>query len=361
MRGVTLRALAAVLVSGGLTVLLSACGSSDASTATNGTKPGEDAALPVEVASPLRGEMRATYSGTATLEAEADAEVVAKVQGELTELRVEEGDRVKAGELLARLDGRQLRLEVAQVEAELAKLERDYRRQIELNAKGLVAAGTFEGLKYDLDTLRARRDLAQLQLSYTQIRAPFSGVVATRTVRVGQTVQPGTALFRITDPSPLKAQVFVPERELQRLGVGQPAAVQVDAVPGRMFPAQVSLVAPTVDARTATFKVTVEVDDASAVLKPGMFARIGIVFERKQQALQIPRVALVETDGERSVFVVQKGLARQRSVTTGLTDAGNVEITDGVKEGEQVVIVGQSGLKDGNRVRVVSLESKPVT
>jgi membrane fusion protein (multidrug efflux system) len=360
MHGATLRALALVLVSGGLTVLLSACGSSDAST-TADTKAREDAAVPVEVASPLRGEMRATYSGTATLEAEGDAEVIAKVQGELTELRVEEGDRVKIGDLLARLDGRQLRLEVAQVEAELAKLERDYRRQIELNAKGLVAAGAFEGLKYDLDTLRARRDLAQLQLSYTQIRAPFGGVVATRSVRVGQTVQPGTALFRITDPSPLKAQVFVPERELQRLRVGQPAAVQVDAVPGRMFPAQVSLVAPTVDARTATFKVTVEVDDASAVLKPGMFARIGIVFERKQQALQIPRVALVETDGERSVFVVQQGLARQRSVTTGLTDAGNVEITGGIKEGEQVVIVGQSGLKDGNKVRVVSLESQPAT
>jgi membrane fusion protein (multidrug efflux system) len=360
MRGATLRALAGVLVSGALTILLSGCGSSGASTAPE-EKAGEDTAIPVEVASPQRGEMRATYSGTATLEAEADAEVVAKVQGELTELRVEEGDRVKAGEVLARLDGRQLRLEVAQVDAELAKLERDYRRQIELNAKGLVAAGTFEGLKYDLDTLRARRDLAQLQLSYTQIRAPFGGVVATRSVRVGQTVQPNTALFRITDPSPLRAQVFVPERELQRLRVGQPAAVQVDAVPGRMFPAQVSLVAPTVDARTATFKVTVEVDDASAVLKPGMFARIGIVFERKQQALQIPRVALVETDGERSVFIVQQGLARQRSVTTGLTDAGNVEITDGVREGEQVVIVGQSGLKDGNKVRVVSLESKPVT
>ncbi len=356
MRGATLlRASIAVLVAGGLTVLLSACGSSDAST-TADTRASEDSAIPVEVASPRRGEMRATYSGTATLEAEADAEVVAKVQGELTELRVEEGDRVKARDLLARLDGRQLRLEMAQVEAELAKLERDYRRQIELNTKGLVAAGTFEGLKYDLDTLRARRDLAQLQLSYTQIRAPFDGVVATRNVRVGQTVQPGTALFRITDPSPLKAQVFVPERELQRLLVGQPAGVQVDAVPGRMFPAKVSLVAPTVDARTATFKVTVEVDDASAVLKPGMFARIGIVFERKQQALQIPRVALVETDGERSVFVVQKGLARQRSVTTGLTDAGNVEITDGIQEGEQVVIMGQSGLKDGNKVRVVSLE-----
>jgi membrane fusion protein, multidrug efflux system len=354
MRGSLLAAVAA----GSLTLLLSGCGSSGASPAIPEPTDADDASIPVEVASPLRGEMRATYSGTATLEAEADAEVVAKVQGELQKLLVEEGDRVRAGELLAMLDGRQLRLEVAQVGAELAKLERDYRRQIELNEKGLVAAGAFEGLKYDLDTLRAKRDLAHLQLSYTEIRAPFAGVVATRNVRVGQTVQPGVAMFRITDPSPLKAQVFVPERELQRLRTGQPAAVHADAIAGRTFPARVSLVSPTVDARTATFKVTIEVEDAGALLKPGMFARIGIVFERKQEALQIPRVALVETDGEQSVFVVHKGLARQRSVTTGLSDAGNIEITDGIGEGEQVVIVGQSGLKDGNKVRVVALATK---
>lgn len=354
MRG----ALTAAIAAGTAVLVLSGCGSSGASPAITDAKAADDAAIPVEVASPLRGEMRATYSGTATLEAEGDAEVIAKVQGELRQLLVEEGDRVRTGALLAVLDGRQLRLEVAQVEAELAKLERDYRRQIELNAKGLVAAGAFEGLKYDLDTLRARRDLAALQLSYTQIRAPFAGVIAARNVRLGQTVQPGTAMFRVTDPTPLKAQVFVPERELQRLQIGQPAAVQVDAIAGRVFPAKVSLVAPTVDARTATFKVTIEVDDASAVLKPGMFARVGIVFERKPQALQIPRVALVETDGEHSVFVVQKGLVRQRNVTTGLTDAGNIEITDGIGEGEQVVVVGQSGLKDGNKVRVVALETK---
>jgi membrane fusion protein (multidrug efflux system) len=351
MRG----AICAALAAGSLVLLLSGCGSSGASPAISASTAADEAAIPVEVASPQRGEMRATYSGTATLQAEADAEVVAKVQGEVHKLRVEEGDRVRAGQVLAVLDGRQLRLEVVQVEAELAKLERDYRRQIELNEKGLVAAGAFEGLKYDLDTLRAKRDLAQLQLSYTEIRAPFAGVVAHRNVRVGQTVQAGAAVFRVTDPTPLKAQVFVPERELQRLRTGQPAAVQVDAIAGRSFPARVSLVSPTVDAQTATFKVTIEVDDASAVLKPGMFARIGIVFERKQEALQIPRIALVETDGEHSVFVVAKGVVRQRSVTTGLTDSGNIEITDGIGEDEQVVIVGQSGLKDGNKVRVVAL------
>ncbi len=351
---------AAVLIAAAAGFSLTACESSDASQKGEAPKTAESA-IPVEVARPARKELLATYSGTATLEAEADAEVIAKVQGEVQRLLVEEGDRVAAGQLLAALDGRQLRLEAAQAAAELAKLERDYRRQVELNQKGLVAAGTFESLRYDLEALRARHDLTELQLSYTEIRAPFAGVIATRHIKLGQTVQPNATLFRITDPSPLKAHVFVPERELRRLKPGQTAAVQVDAAPGRTFLAKVSLVSPTIDTRTATFKATVDIDDATGELRPGMFARVGIVFERKPQALQIPRIALVETDGERSVFIVQDGVARQKSVGTGLSDAGNVEIVEGLAGDEEIVVVGQSGLKDGNKVRVVTLQARATT
>jgi membrane fusion protein (multidrug efflux system) len=327
--------------------------------ARSGKEKPDEAAIPVEVVQPRRAEMLATYSGTATLQAEADAEVIARVAGEVLRILVEEGDRVAAGQLLAALDDRQLRLEVAQARAALAKLERDYNRQIELHEKGLVAAGTFESLKYDLDDLRAKHELAHLQLSYTQIRAPFAGVIAARNVKLGQMLQPGTAVFRVTDPSPLKAEVFVPERELERMRPGQRASIQVDALAGRAFEGRVTLVSPTVNAQTATFKVTVHVDDARGDLKPGMFGRIGIVFDRRPDALQIPRVALVDTDGESAVFVVQDGLAKRRAIRTGLANAGTIEITDGLKGNENVVIVGQSGLKDGNRVKVVALDAPP--
>lgn len=140
---------------------------------------------------------------------------------------------------------------------------------------------------------------------------------------------------------------------------GQPAAIQVDALAGRTFIGRVALVSPTVDAETATFKVTVHVEDSASELKPGMFGRVGIVFERRTAALQIPRVALVESDGEAAVFVVQDGLARRREIRTGLTNAGAVEITEGLTGTESVVIVGQSGLKDGNKVKVVTLDAPP--
>ena len=315
-----------------------------------------DAAIPVEVAKPVRGEMLAMYSGTATLEAEADAEIIAKVGGEVRRILVEEGDHVKAGQLLAVLDDRQLRLQAAQTRAALAKSERDFNRQVELHQKGLVSAGAFESLKYDLDNQRAANDLASLSLSYSEIRAPFAGIVSTRHVKLGEELAVGSKVFRVTDPTPLKAAVYVPERELARLKIGQAASISVDALASRSFPAVVKLVSPTVDAATATFKVTLEVNDPKGDLKPGMFSRVGIVFERRSETLTIPRIALLDTDGTSNVFVVSSGKAEQRAIKTGLSSAGKVEVTDGLTGTEQVVVVGQNGLKDGNPVRVVSLE-----
>ena len=351
-----------IILSAGVAVLALALGAcardgvaADNSTKTQEEKAKADAAIPVEVSTPVRGEMLAMYSGTATLEAEADAEILAKVGGEVRRIYVEEGDRVQAGQILAQLDDRQLRLQAAQTSAALAKTERDFNRQVELNKKGLVSAGAFEGLKFDLDNARAADDIARLNLSYSAIRAPFAGIVSSRYIKLGQELAIGNKIFRVTDPTPLKANVFVPERELARLKPGQSANISVDALAGRSFPATVHLVAPTVDAATATFKVTLEVRDTRGELKPGMFARVGIVFERRDGALTIPRVALLDTDGAANVFVVSAGKAEQRTIKTGLSNAGRVEVVDGLEGAEQVVVVVQNGLKDGNPVRVVTL------
>lgn len=349
-------ALLSAAAAGLATALLAACGSTSAAPgAAASSRAAAEAAIPVEVVRPTRGEMRATYSGTATLEAEADAEVLARVGGEVQRVLVEEGDRVRAGQLLAVLDDRQLSLEVAQARAVLAKAEQDYRRQIELHERGLVAAGAFENLRFDLESLRASYELARLQLSYTGIRAPFDGVVAVRHVKRGENLPAGAPAFRITDSSPLKAAVFIPERELRRVAPGQSATLQIDALPGQVFPARVTLVAPTVDAATATFKATIEVADPHVQLRPGMFARIGIVFERRQGALRVPRAALVDAESSPSVFVVRGGKAVQQPVRLGLSDAGLVEVTAGLEGGEQIVVAGQSGLKAGTDVRIVSL------
>jgi membrane fusion protein (multidrug efflux system) len=216
-------------------------------------------------------------------------------------------------------------------------------------------------VKSDLDALKAAYEIAQLQLSYTEIRAPISGVVAERHIKVGNTIQPNTVVFRVTDLKPLLAYVHAPERELRQLSPGQPAQIAVDSLPGRQFEGKIARVSPVVDPATGTFKITVEVNDPTSQLKPGMFARVGVVYERRANALQIPRTAIVDNDGQATVFVVNKDKAEQRDIKTGLANAGFIEVTEGLKAGEQVVVVGQNGLKTGNAVRVVSLEKEAET
>lgn len=316
-------------------------------------KPAAAPPAPVEVQSAARGEMLAVYSGTAPIEADGEAVVVAKVGGELRQLLVEEGAYVRKGQVLARLDGERLRLEAAQTKAQLSKLERDYKRNVELQQRGLVAVSAFENLRYEVEAARAAYDLTALQLSYTDIRAPIDGVVAERFVKAGNTLNPNDKLFRIADLSPLVAHVHVPESELRKLRVGQVASVQVDAA-GGSFQSIIQRISPVVDSNTGTFKVMLELRDPANRLKPGMFARIDIVHERRTDVVRIARSALLEDDGNQRVFVVQAGKAVSRAVTLGLTNGPLVEVVSGVSAGDPVVVVGQGTLKDGSPVRVVT-------
>jgi membrane fusion protein, multidrug efflux system len=315
-----------------------------------------DLTVPVEVQALRRAAMIAVYSGTAPIEAHEEAEVVAKVGGEVREIFVEEGDVVQAGQQLARLDGDRLRLDLAQIEANMRKLERDYARNQDLAAKGLVAKGTFENVKFDLDALRASYERNKLELGYTQIRAPIGGVISVRHIKVGNTISPNDPTFRVTDMDPLIAYVHIPEKEFRKLAPRQAAEVSVDALGGAGFRGTITRISPTVDPQTGTFKAMVEVPDPSRRLKPGMFARINIVYERRDNALQLPRSSILDADGETSVFVVADGKAEQRRIRTGLSNDGWVEVLEGLKGDEHVVVVGQAGLKTGTAIKVVGTE-----
>ena len=313
-------------------------------------------AIPVESVKPERGDIDSTYSGTAAIEAFADAGVVAKVGGEVRRVLVEEGDDVRSGDVLAVLDGDRLRLEVAATEAQLNKLKRDYQRNIDLKDRSLISAGDFEKIQYEMEALQASHDMAKLQLSYTEIRAPIDGVVSERFIKVGNTLDVNAPAFEITSLEPLVSYLHLPEREYGRLKAGQTAQIEVDALPNDTFEAIVARVSPTVDPATGTFKLTLEVSDATRRVKPGMFARITIVSDRRENVLQIPRGAIVEDADTQVVFVIDGDTVTRRSITTGYSANGLVEVVAGLEDGEEVVVVGQAGLKEGSRVSVVNSE-----
>lgn len=328
-------------------------------------KPGEadgtdgddaDSPIPVEVRVATRGDVQAVHSGTATLEAFAEAVVVAKVAGEVVDILVEEGDTVVAGQELARLDGARLRLEVERNRANVARLEQEYRRNVELHEKGLLSTGAFEGMRHELNALNAALSLARLDLAYTRIRAPIDGVVAERMIKKGNTIGVNESVFRVTTLDPLLAYLHVPERDFNKLHAGLPAAMRVDALPGRRFAGAIARISPVVDAATGTFKVTVEVDDPDGALKPGMFGRIAIVYDTRNDAILVPRAAIVDDQTDPAVFVVDGDVVARKPVMTGYPAGDRIEIRQGLTGTESVVVVGQSGLKDGGKVEVVADE-----
>jgi membrane fusion protein (multidrug efflux system) len=352
-----------LLASFTVTALLSGCetGADGTSADAEADKTEEEVAIPVEIAAVERADIVAVYSATGSLEAERDAQVVSKVEGQIIDILVEEGDVVKAGDVLARLDGDQLRLELARTRAALDKLEAEYARNRELFSKGLVTKEAYDTVNFDVRASKAEAELAALRLSYTEIRAPIDGVISERMVKVGNTITPNTPTFRITDLEPLITELFVPEREFNKLAAGQPAQIRVDALGAQPFSGRIARISPVIDPTTATFKVTVESTDAATRLKPGMFARIDIVYDVHVQALQIPRDALVDGVDDQAVFVVNEGVAERRPVRLGLTNGARIEVLDGIVEGDEVIVVGKSGLRDGGRITVVNRRMEPVT
>ncbi|MEM7449979.1 MAG: efflux RND transporter periplasmic adaptor subunit [Pseudomonadota bacterium] len=350
-----------------LSLTLAACGGGDGNTdgdvdgdktvAENGESEQPETIIPVEVMTVGRGDIFAAYTGSASLEAFDEASVVAKVGGEVRQILVEEGDFVQRGDVLARLDGDRLRLELEQSRANVARLEQEYERSVELNQKGLVAASAFETTKYELDGLKAQFELAKLEYAYTTIRAPISGVVSTRDIKVGNTIERNAPTFTITALDPLVAYLYVPEREFGRIDAGQPVRMRIDALPGKLFEGTVARISPTVDPETGTFKATVEISDSESRLKPGMFGRLAVIYDQQRNTLLLPRDALIETTSGSSVFVVRDGVAERVDVETGYAWEGEVAVLEGLADEDQVVVVGQAALKTGSKVRVIGEET----
>ena len=381
-----------------LASLLAACGGGDAD--TKATEAKADTAVPVEAVATTRREISASYTGVATLEADSEAQVAAKINGALVRLSAEEGDEVKAGQVLAKLDDENPRLNLAKAEATLRKLENDYRRSNEMFERKLLSVEQNDKIRFDLETQRATYDLARLELSYTTITAPISGVISRRLVKVGNYIQLNQALFQIDNFDPLLAVLNVPERELHTLQPGQVVGMRVDSIADVRFEGRIQRVSPVVDAQTGTFRVTCEFRDASKRLKSGMFGRLDIAYGKHDNALTIPRAALIEEDGETAVFLVVSGkdaaeqeardkaradaakpaegkavvakpdadakdaankdakdvpawVAQRRLVRIGYGDPAHVEILEGLTDGDRVITVGRSAVRDGTAIQVL--------
>jgi membrane fusion protein (multidrug efflux system) len=307
----------------------------------------------------VRADMEAFLDGSSTLMAEDHVDVVSQATGVAVELFVEEGDRVREGQVLVRLAYEELELAERAARSDLDKLKADYDRAKALSEEELIAEEEYQRLRFDHERAEIEWKQRKLDLEHTRIVAPISGVITERMVNVGQLVQLNEAVFRLVDFDSLVAPVFIPEKYLASLRVGQRALVRPRGLGSDVFDGGIVRISPIVDSQSGTVKVTVGLD-SRARLRPGMFANVQIVLDTHADTVVLSKKALVFEDELPHVFVVTDGTAEKRRLELGYQDAQRVEATSGVEPGESVVLVGQSALKEGSAVEIQGGETEPV-
>jgi len=342
------------------------CGDDQAS-ANKGRSPGNtdpadasnlSAAIPVQVTAVRRDDISLSLLQTTTIEAIRQVDILAKVPGQVIQLPVEEGMRVKQDNLLAKLNEDELRIEYLKtkvsMETDKAMLERA-RNMLE---KNLIAEENFETTRLQYESSKAAYEAALIQLEYTNIRAPFSGVVTARYIELGQRVNVSQSLFVLADFNPLRAKIYVPEKEIGRIYEGQQAKILVEAEPGSAFSGIVKMISPVVDPSSGTSKVTIDIIDDRGKLKPGMFASVFIDTETHQNSLIIPKKALILESDLDQVYIYQEGLARKVTLQVGFASGDDLEVLSGLHEGDLVVTAGQDGLREGLPIRIPEREDR---
>ena len=318
-----------------------------------GGAPRPETAVPVEVVEILPGAISAFIETNGTLEAEREVDIVARTGGPLVALNTEEGVRVRAGELLAQIDDLEVRAQVEIARVALQDAEIVYNRAKASLDNAVVSQEVHDTALSALESAKAQLSGNEIQLGYTRITAPFDGLIIQRAVKFGEMVSAGQQLFRISDFDPLLCVIGVPERDLARLSIGQPAILEVEAFPGEEFQGRVLRISPVVDAATGTIRVTLEVNRQGR-LSPGMFAGVRLVTDVREEALIMPKRALSLESLADSVFVVEDGVAYRRNVTLGYEEDDRVEVTGGLARGERVIVVGQDGLTDATPVQILA-------
>lgn len=275
-----------------------------------------------------------------------------EVAGRIQAIEFKEGQPVRRGQTLIRLDDSVPRAELEQARANLTLAQSHYRRAVELQGKGFVSQQARDEAASTLKVQQAAVSLAQARLDKMTISAPFSGMVGLRSVSVGDYVSEGQDLAPLEAIDPLKVDFRVPEMYLSKVQVGQRLLLRLDALPGEEREGAVYAVSPLVDAGGRSILLRATVANQDAKLRPGMFARVQLYF-REDKALVAPEAALAPSGETQYVYRVRDGVAERREVTIGERREGQVEILTGVVAGDQLVVSGLQRVTDGAPVQVV--------
>ena len=322
---------------------------------------GDRPPVPVEVEAVTTGSMAREITVAGVLEPLRTVGVNAQLPGALTAVNVEEGDVVRAGQVLAEVDAREIAAQVRSAEAALELARSTAERSASLWRERIIIAAEYERDQAALVAAQATLDQLRTRLGYSRVRAPMAGVITEKRVETGDVVQGQTRLFAIADVSTLVLRVQVSELDVAGVAEGRPVDVTVDAAGGARFRGRVRRVFPAADTTSRMVPVEVALPGSDRRLKPGFLARAAFQLGERSGILLVPTRAVVGPVDARAVFVVSGGTAERRPVQLGQSSGGRSEVLEGVVAGDSVVVAGVDEVRDGGRVRVVAPVGEGVT
>jgi membrane fusion protein (multidrug efflux system) len=281
--------------------------------------------------------------------ANESTEITSRTVNTITAIHFTEGQLVKKGVVLVEFDSIQARSELASAEAAFAESSAQFKRSRELVSTQALSQSNLDQLEATLKSNEAKVVAARAKVQDTIIRAPFSGRMGFRRVSLGSLVSPGTVISTLDDTALIKLDFTVPQAYMFALQPGLPIVAQIAGVSNQSFPGKVTTLDSRVDPVTRSIVVRAELPNGKGILKPGMFMTAKITAP-SAQALLIPEEAVVPEQGKSFVFVVKNGIVSKREVLLGRRKPGQVQVTDGLKGGERVVVEGTQKVRDGGPV-----------
>ena len=320
-------------------------------------KEKEEIIINVESTESFSGDSIATYRSTAVLEADRAASVTTKTSGIILDILVEEGDLVEKDDVLLVLESDEQNLSLKSARANYEKSLNNYQRAKKLVAKGLTNKEQIDNLKFETEVLKSTLDQAKMNLSFTQVKAPFDGVVVKRMVKIGNLIQNATAVFEVIDFNSLQAKIDVPEHQCNIMKEGLQVQFNFDALPDTTVMGEVIRVSPIIDSSSGTFEVTVSVDNNNMTLRPGLFAKANIVYDQKSDVVLVGKDAIIREDELSYVYVLEEDSNINKvEVSLGYEMADSFEIISGLSIGQEVITTGKNNLTPDTKVNVVNYE-----
>lgn len=325
-----------------------------------------DNALAVKVATVGNEDIVPSLTFNGSIEGSTAATVSAKIAGRIEQVLVEEGQAVKAGDPLVKLEAVELAntarqagdaVKKAQISYELAL--NDYNRYQRLFDKGAISEQQLESVRAklktaeaDVSSARANQSSAEQQYGYGIITAPVDGVVANKNATIGQVVSSGAALMVVQDINQVYAVINVEQKELGSIKVGQKANITVDTYPDKVFAGTVEVVNPEAGSTSRMFRTKIKIDNVGADLKPGMFAKVALATGESVAVQTVPQSAVVQKQGLYYVFTVENDKAVRKQIEIGEVTGNTIVVKSGLQTGEQVIVTGTNRIKEGDAVRV---------